>query len=198
MFKTYISPSLLDAFTNNYDWISMIKREEREISVAMQNGIDWEKAVIEGEFEELNEIINGGLYQQMVYGSLDKFFLFGYADIVKYDTVIDLKFKANYDFPSYYNSNQRLVYPYLLGLDNFSYIIGTGTDVHNPTSICREDYTRDDNLLRERLFDFDRAIDHFGLREIYEQNYSMDRIIERIEDDKSILNTKGEKLCVLH
>ena len=76
MIKTYISPSLLDAFTNNYDWIAMIKREEREISVAMQNGIDWEKAVIEGEFEELNEIINGGLYQQMVYGEFDKFFLF--------------------------------------------------------------------------------------------------------------------------
>ena len=46
----------------------------------------WENAVINGEFEELNEIINGGIYQQMVYGEFDRFFLFGYADIVKFDT----------------------------------------------------------------------------------------------------------------
>lgn len=190
MVNTYITPSLLDAFYNNYDWIGMIKREEKEITQAMQNGVEWEQAVINGEFEELNEIINGGLYQQMVYGEFDKFFLFGYADIVRFDTVIDLKFKSNYEFPSYFNSNQRLIYPYLLDLENFSYIIGTGTDVHNPTSICREDYVRDDDLLKQRLYEFDRAIDYFNLRKIYEQNYSMDRIVERIENDKLLLGTK--------
>lgn len=187
MCKTYISPSLLDAFYNSYDWIGMIKREEKEINQAIQNGIDWEKAVIDGEFEELNDLIEGGLYQQMTYGEFDKYFLFGYADIVKYDMVIDLKFKSNYEFPHYYNSNQYLIYTTLLDIDNFMYVIGTGTDVHNPTGIYYEKYNRNDNLLLQRLNHLDKAIDYFGLRQIYEQNYSMDRIKERIENDSLLL-----------
>ena len=187
MAKTYISPSLLDAFCNSYDWIGMIKREEKEVSSAMQNGIEWEKAVIDGEFEELNSLIEGGLYQQMTYGKFDRFYLFGYADLVKYDTVIDLKFKANYDFPHYYNYNQYLIYTTLLNIDNFIYVIGTGTDVHNPTGIYYESYTRNDTLLLQRLNQFDRAIDYFDLRKIYEENYSIDRIMDKIQNDSLLL-----------
>ena len=94
MAKTYISPSLLDAFCNSYDWIGMIKREEKEVSSAMQNGIEWEKAVIDGEFEELNSLIEGGLYQQMTYGKFDRFMpdqlddfiecLINFNDIIKH------------------------------------------------------------------------------------------------------------------
>ena len=62
--KTYISPSLLDSFCNGYDWVGMIKREEKVISPRMQMGIDFEQAVINGEFEELNEFVDGALYQQ--------------------------------------------------------------------------------------------------------------------------------------
>lgn len=165
----------------------MIKREEKEINQAIQKGIDWENAVMNREFEELNDLIEGGLYQQMTYGEFDKYFLFGYADIVKYDMVIDLKFKFNYEFPHYYNSNQYLIYTTLLDIDNFMYVIGTGTDVHNPTGIYYEKYNRDDKLLLQRLNYLDKAIDYFGLREIYEQNYSMDRIKERIQNDSLLL-----------
>lgn len=181
-FSTYISPSLLDAYCKGYDWIAMIKREPKEVTSAMQNGIDFEQAVINGEFDELNQYVDGCLYQQFCCGQVGRFFLLGFADIVKYDLIIDLKFKANYEIGDYYTSNQRLIYPALLGIDKFAYVVGTGTNPHEPTGIYWENYVRDDDLLLERLYDFDRAVDSFGLRSVYEQNYSVERYEKEIKE----------------
>lgn len=180
--STYITPSLLDSFMNGYDWVGMVKREPREVTERMQMGIDFEQAVIDGEFEELNEFVDGALYQQFCYGQVGKFTLLGFADLVKYDLIIDLKFKSSYEMGDYYNSNQRLIYPTLLGIDKFAYVVGTGSNPHEPTGIYWEHYVRDDKLLLERLYDLDRAIDTFGLREIYNQNYSTQRYEKEIEE----------------
>lgn len=188
MAKTYITPSLLDAFCNDYDWIGMIKREPREVTKSMENGNLFEKAVISGEFEELNELVDNCLYQEFCCGQFDKFFLLGFADIIKNDLIVDIKFKSNFEYGNYYSYNQRLIYPALLGIDKFAYVVGTGSNPHEPTGIYWEYYVRDDNLLLERLYDLDRAIDTFGLREIYNQNYSTTRYEKEI----------GEFLCVLH
>ena len=178
--STYITPSLLDSFMNGYDWVGMVKREPKEVTDRMQMGIDFEQAVINGEFEELNEFVDGALYQQFCYGQVGKFTLLGFADLVKYDLIIDLKFKSSYEMGDYYNSNQRLIYPALLGIDKFAYVVGTGSNPHEPTGIYWEHYVRDDKLLLERLYDLDRAIDTFGLREIYNQNYSTTRYEKEI------------------
>lgn len=178
--KTYISPSLLDSFCNGYDWVGMIKREEKIVSPRMQMGIDFEQAVINGEFEELNEFVDGALYQQFCCGQVGKFFLLGFADLVKYDLIIDLKFKSSYEINDYFNSNQRLIYPALMGIDKFAYVVGTGTNPHEPTGIYWEHYVRDDDLLLERLYALDRAIDNLGLRSIYEQNYGIERYEKEI------------------
>lgn len=180
--KTYISSSLLDAYCKGYDWIAMIKREPKEVTSAMQNGIDFEQAVINGEFDELNQYVDGCLYQQFCCGQVGKFFLLGFADLVKYDLIIDLKFKSSYEINDYFNSNQRLIYPALMGIDKFAYVIGTGTNPHEPTGIYWENYVRDDDLLLERLYDFDRAIDSFGLRSVYEQNYNVERYEKEIKE----------------
>lgn len=185
--KVYISPSLLDAFTKGYDWVGMIKREPKEVTPAMQKGIDFEQAVINGEFEELNDFVDGSLYQQFCCGQVGKFFLLGFADLVKYDLIIDLKFKSGYEIGDYYNSNQRLIYPALMGIDKFAYVVGVGTNPHEPTDIFWENYVRDDNLLLERLNAFDRAIDVFNLRSIYEQNYSVERYEKEIKDYENYL-----------
>lgn len=179
MCKTYITPSLLDCFYNGYDWISMIKREEKETNLAMQNGVTFEKNVMEGKIEELKEEINDSLYQVMCYGNFHNYFLFGFADFVKYNKIIDIKFKKNYELHSYYNSNQYLIYTTLLDIDNFSYIIGTGTNPNEPSGIYYEDYIRDDDLLLLRLKQFDKAIDRFDLRKIYEENYSITRLKDK-------------------
>ena len=180
--KTYISPSLRDSFCNGYDWVGMIKREEKVISPRMQMGIDFEQAVINGEFEELNEFVDGALYQQFCCGQVGKFFLLGFADLVKYDLIIDLKFKSGYEINDYFNSNQRLIYPALMGIDKFAYVVGTGTNPHEPTGIYWEHYVRDDDLLLERLYALDRAIDNLGLRSIYEQNYGVERYEKEITE----------------
>lgn len=145
-------------------------------------GIDFEQAVINGEFEELNEFVDGALYQQFCYGQVGKFFLLGFADLVKYDLIIDLKFKSGYEINDYFNSNQRLIYPALMGLEKFAYVVGTGTNPHEPTGIYWEHYVRDDDLLLERLYALDRAIDNLGLRSIYEQNYSIERYEKEITE----------------
>lgn len=182
MCKTYITPSLLDSFCNGYDWVGMIKREEKEINQAIQNGIDFEQAVMNREFEELNCYVDNCLYQPMLYGQFDKYYLFGYADIVKDNVIIDLKFKKSYEFPHYYNSNQYLIYTALTDINEFMYIIGTGSNPHSPNAIYFEKYNRNDNLLLSRLNQLNNAIDRFGLRNIFNQNYSYERIRERINN----------------
>ena len=59
--------------------------------------------------------------------------------------------------------------------------------MHNPTGIYYESYTRNDTLLLQRLNQFDRAIDYFDLRKIYEENYSIDRIMDKIQNDSLLL-----------
>ena len=181
MVKTYVSPSLLDAFCNSYDWIGMIKREPREVTQSMENGNIFEKAVIDGEFEELNDLVDNCLYQEFCCGQVGEFFLLGFADIIKNNLIVDLKFKSNYEYGQYYNSNQRLIYTALLNIDNFAYVVGTGSNPHEPTGIYWEYYKRNDDLLLERLYSFDKAIDTCGLRSIYEQNYNIGRYKDQIE-----------------
>ena len=180
MIETYITPTLLNAYTNNYDWISLIRREPIEKTQAMINGEIFENEVYSGNIDEANEYIKNSIYQPCLYGQFDKFYLFGYADFLLPTKVVDTKFKSNYKLGCFYNSNQHLIYTNLADVENFTYLIGVGTNSKKPTNLYCEDYTRDDELLLSRLYDFEMAIDFWDLREIYNMNYSINRIRDKI------------------
>lgn len=85
----------------------------------------------------------GALTQYFCKGTIDtcygKVEMYGYADIVREDKVIDIKTTKNYTFGDYENKWQRYVYPYCLTIEgndirqfSFDVVKWTGGGVRNP------------------------------------------------------------------
>jgi hypothetical protein len=61
-------------------------------------------------------------------------------DVIKRDTIYDIKFTSNYELGKFYNSSQHRIYLYCLGLPKFQYLISDGKeywteDYHNHEGI---------------------------------------------------------------
>lgn len=178
MCKYYLTATLLNAFTNGYDsLISMLKREPIEQTEAMQKGIEFEEKVMRGEVAELKELAEKSHYQVCLHKKLDDVMLFGYSDLLTSDRIYDLKYKKSYEIGCFYKSTQHLIYTYCADIDNFTYIIGVGDN------IFYEDYTRDDKRLKKIVKDFFRWLEATDMEKYYYKNYSMKRIIDKIESD---------------
>lgn len=174
MLKGYITATLLNTFVSQYDIMPLLRRDEIETNQAMQNGIDFENAIIRGEVPELIELVNDGLYQEKLYKQMGDYLLFGFADLIKGLTIYDFKFVKNYEIGKYRESVQHLLYMYCADMNKFQYIIGT-----KDGSIYYEDYARDDEKLRIVVNQFDKWLDTTGNREIYTKNYSISRVKEK-------------------
>lgn len=87
---------------------------------------------------ELTNIVKDGLWQQSVKKDLNigdnQFILYGRADVIKADTIYDIKYTSRYDVGKFQSSIQHLIYLYCTDLPNFSYLISNGRDW------WREDY----------------------------------------------------------
>lgn len=86
----------------------------------------------------LSKIVKGGLWQQSVKKDLKvgnhDFLLYGRTDVIKRDTVFDIKFTSNYELGKFQDSSQHLIYLYCSDLPKFSYLVSDGKDW------WREDY----------------------------------------------------------
>lgn len=84
------------------------------------------------------KIVEDGLWQQSVKKEIrvgnQEFLLYGRTDVIKRDTIYDIKFTSNYELGKFLDSSQHLIYLYCSGLPNFSYLISDGKDW------WREDY----------------------------------------------------------
>lgn len=134
------------------EFLQTLRREKTEPNEAMQKGIAFENRISEfcGSIitsiafeynepaEELAQIVKGGLWQQSVKKDLkignSKFLLYGRTDVIKRDTVFDIKFTSNYELGKFQDSSQHLIYLYCSDLPKFSYLISDGKDW------WREDY----------------------------------------------------------
>lgn len=126
------------------EYLSMLRREEIEKSSAMQAGIDFENKIFDyccnsapGESSiicEIGDMVAGGYWQQRVSKQLDGFLLYGRADVIKHDTIYDIKRSKSYEVGKYYLSAQHRIYLYCTGIPKFSYIIS------DERSWWREDY----------------------------------------------------------
>tara|TARA_R110000787_G_C13409210_1_gene444038 strand:- start:505 stop:1158 length:654 start_codon:yes stop_codon:yes gene_type:complete len=84
------------------------------------------------------KIVKNGLWQEsckkdMNFGNFD-IILYGRCDVIKADTIYDIKYTGNYDIGKFQNSIQHLIYMYCLDLPKFAYLISNGKDW------WREDY----------------------------------------------------------
>jgi hypothetical protein len=108
-------------------------------SAAMQAGIDFEDAirrVCDGGYSddfcvpEAAEIVKGGLWQQRLSRELDGDLAYGIADVIRRDTIFDIKRVYQYDLGKYEDSIQHLIYMYASGLPRFEYVISDGYEVY--------------------------------------------------------------------
>lgn len=174
-FKGYLTATLLNCFTSKYDIMPLLRREEKEPTKWMLKGIEFEQKIMSGEIEELQDLINGGLYQQCLYKECNGYLLYGFADLIKKFTIYDFKFVKNYEIGKYREAVQHLLYMYCADMDNFEYVIGTKDGF-----IFYEGYKRNDAELFKIVNQFDKWLDITNNRQLYERNYNIERIKENV------------------
>lgn len=173
----YLTASLLNAWLGGYDsFYDMLYRRETEPNDKMLAGIEFEERVIKGEVEELKPYIDGALYQPFVCKECEGYMLLGFCDLVKGDTIYDLKYVSSYEIGKYNDSVQHLIYLYCTDMKNFEYIIGCGKDLYF------EKQPRNDERLKAIVRQFISWLKRNNLIEIYQQNYSVERYKDQIDN----------------
>lgn len=134
------------------DFLRTLSREKFEPNEAMQKGIEFEEDIqfackhgIESENSELVEyckvvdgvadVVRNGIWQSKLSKELmigdQNFLLYGRSDVIKADTIFDIKFTtngSNYEPGKYINSAQHRIYLYCSDMPKFSYLISDGKD----------------------------------------------------------------------
>ena len=67
--------------------------------------------------------------------------MFGYADVLNYDTIYDIKTTKNYHLGKYFNTSQHKIYCYCLEVDKFKYLIQG--NYKKDEDACNHFYTED-------------------------------------------------------
>ena len=131
-------------------FLQTLRRERTPTTEAQQKGLDFEDAINfysqdrSNLSEEVNKlacsdvifdianIVKGGLWQQTCKKDLqvgnNTFLLYGRMDVVKRDTIYDIKFTSNYELGKFLDSSQHLIYLYCTELPNFKYLVSDGKD----------------------------------------------------------------------
>jgi len=97
--------------------------------LSIEDAINW---LLQQPEYIISGIVEGGLWQQTCKKDLQvgdkEFLLYGKMDVVKRDTIYDIKFTSNYELGKFFNSSQHLIYLYCTGLPKFQYLISNGED----------------------------------------------------------------------
>jgi hypothetical protein len=142
-----ITPSLYSAWkywkdsedAGKEELLDTLNKVEKRKSPAMRMGIDFENAIRHvcdgGTSEdfcvlEAAEIVNGGIWQQRISRELDGDLAYGIADVIRRNTIFDIKRVNKYDLGKYEGSIQHLIYMYATGIPNFEYVISDGVEVY--------------------------------------------------------------------
>lgn len=169
-YQYYINDEFKSPAESRADFLKTLSREKFEANEAMQKGIDFEEEIfiqcsLEKEVgkkltsnpicDAIVKIVKGGLWQQTCKKDLQvgdkEFLLYGKIDVVKQDTVYDIKFTSNYELGKFLDSAQHLIYLYCTGLPKFQYLISDGKDY------WIEDYYNHANIenkIKSKISDF--------------------------------------------
>lgn len=171
-------------------FLSTLRREEKEPTKAMQDGIRFEdmvNAIAAGKAPEVDyndkwaaaarrfaKKCSGGQSQVPIAGRLTvsgmDFALYGVCDYIKAGIIMDIKKVVRYSYGKYQNSPQHPMYLHLLPEANrFDYLIFTGTDCHVET------YRRVDcEPIEEIILEFVHALKEYGELNTYMDFWAMD------------------------
>lgn len=136
------------------DFMKVLRREPREATEAMQNGLDFEALcyrLARGINETTNkddkwydaacqiaDVIRGGTIQYKAKTDLrvsgTNILLFGVLDVLKAGTIYDVKFSKGYDRGKYFDSTQHPAYFQLIPeARKFTYLVSNGSAVYTET-----------------------------------------------------------------
>lgn len=153
---------VLDACNNNLV-ANYLKIEPRFVELILDNGVfltsDMKERAVMKQYihcvENVANIVNSGLWQESVKKDLQignqEFLLYGRTDVIKRDTVYDIKYTGIYELGKFLNSAQHLIYLYCTGLPKFKYLISNGKD------FWQEDYLNNGNIeneIKSKINDF--------------------------------------------
>ena len=161
-FQYYIQDEYKSPADSRADFLRTLSRERFEPNEAMQKGIDFENDVklateykykywqdnktveYDSVIDCLANIVQDGIWQQTCKKDLtignQEFLLYGKCDVVKRDTIYDIKYTSNYEVGKFLDSAQHLIYLYCLDLPKFQYLVTDGEeywveDYHNHAGI---------------------------------------------------------------
>ena len=122
--------------------LDTLNKVEKPKSAAMQAGIDFEndiRKVCEGGTTdddcvmEVANIVRGGMWQQRLSRELGGDLVYGIADVIRRDTIYDIKRVNQYELGKYEESIQHLIYLYAGEIPNFDYLISDSHSVYVET-----------------------------------------------------------------
>jgi hypothetical protein len=148
---------------NNNCIANFNKIEPRFVQLVLENGValtkDMKERTVMHQYincvVDFANIVKGGLWQQTCKKDLQvgdkEFLLYGKMDVIKRDTIYDIKFTGNYEIGKFLDSAQHLIYLYCSGLPTFQYLISDGKDYwiedyHNHIDI--------ENEIKSKISDF--------------------------------------------
>ena len=79
--------------------------------------------------KDVADIVGKGIWQQKLCKTVGDYVLYGKADVIRGDTIYDIKRVNSYDLNKYQNSIQHLLYMECSGIENFKYVVSTGKEV---------------------------------------------------------------------
>lgn len=150
-YQYYINDKWKSPADSRADFLKTLSREKFEPNEAMQKGIDFEKDIelatnklnqidiLHEDYDERQHIVNqiakivkGGIWQATCKKDIsikDKdFILYGRCDVIKANTIYDIKYTGKYELGKFQNSIQHLIYLYCLDLPKFSYLVSNGKE----------------------------------------------------------------------
>jgi len=170
-FQYYIDDEFKSPADSRADFLKTLSKEKFEPTEAMQKGIDFEndiKALCDNilldkkeniDYEvicnDIATIVKDGLWQETCKKELkignQEFLLYGKMDVIKRDTIYDIKYTSNYELGKFLGSAQHLIYLYCTGLPKFKYLVSNGKD------FWIEDYFNNVNIeneIKSKINDF--------------------------------------------
>lgn len=126
------------------DFLNCLNKVKTEPTEAMQKGIDFENKIrlcdeqnlysrTDIAVNEITDYIKGGLWQETVSKVVDvdglNVLVYGKADVIKMDTIYDIKRVKSYEIGKYSKSVQHLFYLFCTKLPVFRYLVSDGNSV---------------------------------------------------------------------
>lgn len=161
------------------DFLNYLNKVKTEPTEAMQRGIDFENKIrlcdeqdlysrTDNTVNEITDYIKNGLWQETVSKHIDidglDVLVYGKADVIKMDTIYDIKRVSKYKTGQYSKSVQHLFYLYCTELPVFKYLISNGSSVFCETYTLSS-YT--ENLVKIAIQDFFQWLKITGNYELY-------------------------------